>query len=80
MINKCRYVYHCLPVNLSLTLIFTIKRNEEIMLSRPFPVRRKQKNGNRPQTGRHVSPADIPFHRQVIIPDGEKQKRTPLFL
>ena len=27
MINKCRYVYHCLPVNLSLTFIFTISKN-----------------------------------------------------
>ncbi len=41
------------------------------MLSRPFPVRRKQKNGNGLQNGRHVSPADIPFHRQGIIPEAK---------
>ena len=29
MINKCRYVYHCLPVNLSLTLIFTISKTAD---------------------------------------------------
>ncbi len=49
------------------------------MLSRPFPVRRKQKNGNGLQNGRHVSPADIPFHRQGIIPDGENRKGHPYF-
>ena len=59
MINKCRYVYHCLPVNLSLTLIFITKRNEEIMPSRPFPEAKKIKksrgaaNRTRGVTGRH---------------------------
>ena len=31
------------------------------------------------QTGRHVSPADIPFHRQVIIPEVGSRKRHPHF-
>jgi hypothetical protein len=63
-----------------LTLIFHAKRNGGIRLCLPFPVRRKQKNGNSPQTGRHVSPSDIPFHRKRIIAGGKKQKRTHSFL
>ena len=45
-----------------------------------FRKRRKQKNRNRPQTGRHVSPSDIPFHSKRIIAGGKKQKRTHSFL
>lgn len=39
-----------------------------------------KKNQDGLQTGREVSPADIPFHRQGIITDGKKRKRTHLFL
>lgn len=72
--------YFHIPVNLSLTLIFTVKRNEAIMLSRPFRKRRKQKNGNGRQNGRHVSPADIPFHRPAVIPKVKTEKDTLISL
>ncbi|MCD8135797.1 MAG: hypothetical protein LUH01_07560, partial [Parabacteroides gordonii] len=38
-----------------------------------------KKNQDGLQTGREVSPADIPFHRQVIIPKVENKKGHPHF-
>lgn len=35
---------------------------------------KETKNGNSPQTGRHVSPSDIPFHRRRIIAGGKSRK------
>lgn len=49
-------------------------------LRKSVPEAKKIKNQDGLQTGREVSPADIPFHRQAIITDGKKQKRTHLFL
>lgn len=45
-----------------------------------FGSEENKKNGNRPQTGRHVSPADIPFHRPAVIPKGKTEKDTLISL
>lgn len=41
---------------------------------------KKIKNGNRLQTGRHVSPTDILFHRQVTNPKVGTSKDTLISL
>ncbi len=71
--------YFHIPVNLSLTLIFITKRNEEIMPSQPFPEAKKIKksrraaNRTRGVTGRH------PFSPSGCNSEGENRKGHTYF-